>query len=160
MDKASILSDAIQYMKRLQEHVKKLEAEVAIKTAESVVIVKKSQVSANDDVSLDENFYNQFEQQLPEIEARVSDKYVLFRIHHKKRKGYTTEILSEIEKSNLSVVNSNALPFGSSILDMTIVAQVSSSTCIIPLFSFKGMISNKKSLHFCLSFKNKHIVTN
>ncbi|KAI6695016.1 hypothetical protein NL676_022726 [Syzygium grande] len=130
MDKASILSDAIQYMKQLQEHVKKLEAEVAIKTAESVVIVKKSQVSANDNVSLDENFYNQFEQQLPEIEARVSDKYVLFRIHHKKRKGYTTEILSEIEKSNLSVVNSNALPFGSSILDMTIVAQMNVGFCM------------------------------
>ncbi|XP_010026567.3 transcription factor bHLH18 [Eucalyptus grandis] len=129
MDKASILGDAIKYTKQLQERVKKLEAEVANKTVESAVIVKKSQVSANYDESLDNNFYNQFEQQLPEVEARVLDKYVLFRIHHEKRKGYTTEILSEIEKLNLSILNSNVLPFGSSILDMTIVAQMNAGFC-------------------------------
>ncbi|XP_030548471.1 transcription factor bHLH18-like [Rhodamnia argentea] len=130
MDKASILSDAIKHMKQLQERVEKLEAEVAIRTVESVVIVKKSQVSANNDASLDENFYDQLEQKLPEIEARVLDKHVLFRIHHEKRKGYTTEILSEIEKLNLSVLNSNVLPFGSSILDMTIVAQMDVGFCM------------------------------
>ncbi|KAF8017549.1 hypothetical protein BT93_H2662 [Corymbia citriodora subsp. variegata] len=130
MDKASILDDAIRYMKHLEERIKKLEEEVAIRTAESVVIIKKSQVLADDDMSLDENFYNQFDQQLPEIEARVMDRYVLFRIHHEKRKGYTTEILSEIEKLNLSVLNSSLLPFGSSMLDMTIVAQMDVGFCM------------------------------
>ncbi|XP_030548472.1 transcription factor NAI1-like [Rhodamnia argentea] len=130
MDKASILGDAIKYMKQLQERIKKLEEEVAIKNKKSVVFVKKSQVSADNDMSLNQNFYNQFEQQLPEIEARVLDRNVLFRIHHEKRKGYTTEILSEIEKLKLSVLNSSVLPFGSSMLDMTIVAQMDVGFCM------------------------------
>ncbi|XP_030466140.1 transcription factor NAI1-like [Syzygium oleosum] len=125
IDKASILGDAIKYMKQLQERIKKLEEEVAVRNEESVVIVKKSQVSADNNMSLDD-----FKQQLPEIEARVSDKYVLFRIHHEKRKGYMTEILSEIEKMNLSVLNSSVLPFGSSMLDMTIVAQMDVGFCM------------------------------
>ncbi|KAF8017548.1 hypothetical protein BT93_H2661 [Corymbia citriodora subsp. variegata] len=129
-DKASILSDAIDYMKQLQERVKKLEEEVAIRTVESVVLVKKSQVSAYDDMfSLDENS-NHCEQQLPEIEARVLDKHVLLRIHYDKRKGRMTEILREIEKLNLSILNSSALSFGSSILEMTIVAQMDIDFCM------------------------------
>lgn len=137
MDKASILNDAVKYMKQLQERVKKLEEEVIFRTVESFLIVKKSQVLVdNDTSSLDEKSYNQFEQQLPEIEVRVADRYVLFRIHYEKRKQHMTRILGEIEKFNLIVLNSSVLPFGSSLLDMTIVAQVNSSTCTIPLLHF------------------------
>lgn len=56
MDKASVLGDAIKYLKHLQERVKTLEEQAAKKTMESVVFVKKSQVYVDDDLSsTDEN---------------------------------------------------------------------------------------------------------
>ncbi|KAI6695019.1 hypothetical protein NL676_022729 [Syzygium grande] len=64
MDKASILGDAIKYVKQRQHCVKKLEEEFAIRTLESLVIVKKPQVSAHDDTfSLEQNSFIQFDQQ-------------------------------------------------------------------------------------------------
>lgn len=132
MDKASILEDAIKYLKELQQHVKALEEEVATKTVESIVVVKKSQLVTDDGMSSssDENSCNQIDKQLslPEIEARVSGKCVLIKIHSEKRNGFISKMIGEIEKLNLTVVNSCVLPFGSSILDVTILAQV-----IIPI---------------------------
>ncbi|CAN6678140.1 unnamed protein product [Malus baccata var. baccata] len=57
MDKASVLGDAIKHVKQLQERVKVLEERSKKRTLESVVFVKKSQLSADDDTcSCDENF--------------------------------------------------------------------------------------------------------
>lgn len=125
MDKATVLGDAIKYLKHLQEHVKSLEEQVAKKTVESAVFVKKSQITADDDLSSsDENFETCSNQPLPEIEARVTDKDVLIRIHCEKQKGCLANILSHVEKLNLTILNSSVLPFGTSTLDITIVAQV------------------------------------
>ncbi|CAN1815423.1 Transcription factor bHLH25 [Linum perenne] len=120
MDKASVLGDAIKYLKQLQERAKTLEEQVNKKTIESVVYVKKSQLSSTDENS--DGSSNQ--SQLPEIEARVSGKDVMIRIHCEKHKGCLPKLLSEIEKLHLNVMNSNVLPFGSSTLDITVVAQV------------------------------------
>ncbi|CAN1815424.1 Transcription factor bHLH25 [Linum perenne] len=118
MDKASVLGDAIKYLKQLQERAKTLEEQVNKKTIESVVYVKKSRVyNENSDGSSNQS-------QLPEIEARVSGKDVMIRIHCEKHKGCLPKLLSEIEKLHLNVMNSNVLPFGSSTLDITVVAQV------------------------------------
>ncbi|XP_062011066.1 transcription factor bHLH18-like [Rosa rugosa] len=127
MDKASVLGDAIKYVKQLQESVKVLEEQTKKRTVESVVFVKKSQlVSSDDDTSsCDENFDGRSsDESLPQIEARVSEKDVLIRIHCENQKGYVVKILSEIEKLQLSVVNSSVLPFGKSTLDITIIAQM------------------------------------
>ncbi|KAM3016552.1 hypothetical protein FF2_000559 [Malus domestica] len=127
MDKASVLGDAIKHVKELQERVKVLEERSKKRTVESVVFVKKSQLSADDDTSsCDENFdgCGPDEAALPEIEARVSEKDVLIRIHCEKQKGVVVKILSEIEKLQLSVVNSSVLPFGASTLDITIMSQM------------------------------------
>lgn len=124
MDKASVLGDAIKYVKQLQERVNILEEQTKKRTVESVVFVKKSQVSADnqDSSSWDQNFDGQA---LPEIEVRVSEKDVLIRIHCENQKGVLVKTLSEIEKLGyLSVVNTSALPFGNSTLDITIIAQV------------------------------------
>lgn len=133
MDKASVLGDAIKYLKQLQERVKTLEEQAAKKTVESVVFVKKTRISAEDDTSSsDENS----DQPLPEIEARVSEKNVLIRIHCEKRKGCASKILSQIEELGLTVLNSSVLPFGNSTLDITVVAQVRSLPLLLSLSYF------------------------
>ncbi|XP_030548475.1 transcription factor bHLH18-like isoform X2 [Rhodamnia argentea] len=128
MDKATVLEDAIEYLKELQQRVKTLEEEVAVKTVESVVVVKKSQLTPDEDTrsSSNESSCSQIHQQLSllEIEARVSGKCVLIKIHCEKRNGFTSKITGEIEKLNLAVVNSCVLSFGSSMLDVTILAQM------------------------------------
>ncbi|KAL5819907.1 hypothetical protein ACOSQ4_023749 [Xanthoceras sorbifolium] len=122
MDKASVLGDAIKYVKELQERVKVLEEQTKKRTVESVVFVKKSQLST-DDESCDEIFDNTFDSALPEIEARASDKDVLIRIHFEKQKGFIPKILSDVEGFQLSILSSSALPFGNTTLDLTIIAQ-------------------------------------
>ncbi|XP_022741126.1 transcription factor bHLH18-like [Durio zibethinus] len=125
MDKASVLGDAIKYVKQLQERLKVFEEQTKKRTVESVVFVKKSQLSADDESSsCEENSDGPLsDAALPEIEARVSDNDVLIRIHCEKQNGFVAKILCEIENLHLSVVNSSVLPFGNSTLDMTIIAQ-------------------------------------
>ncbi|KAE8709593.1 putative Mitochondrial editing factor 22 [Hibiscus syriacus] len=124
-DRTSVLGDAIKYLKQLQEKVKTLEEQAAKKAVESVIFVKKTQIYADDETSSsDENFDIQSNKPFPEIEARVSDKDVLIRIHCEKNKGFISNILNEVEKLHLSVLNTNVLPFGQATLNITIVAQM------------------------------------
>ncbi|XP_061371591.1 transcription factor bHLH18-like [Gastrolobium bilobum] len=132
MDKASVLGDAIKHVKQLQEQVKLLEEQTKRKRVESVVYVEKSWLSADEDVSDtssnsgDGNSYDpsKINRSLPEVEARVSEKNVLIRIHCEKQKGLFMNILKEIENLRLSVINSNILLFGTSIVDITITAEM------------------------------------
>lgn len=126
MDKASVLGDAIKYLKQLQERVKTLEEETRKKPTQSAVFVKKSLLFVDGDTSSssDENFSGSEPEPLPEIEARFSDKSVLIRIHCEKRKGVVEKIVAEVESLHLSVINSSVMTFGSSALDVTIIAQV------------------------------------
>ncbi|KAL4293902.1 hypothetical protein AHAS_Ahas18G0174500 [Arachis hypogaea] len=61
---------------------------------------------------------------LPEVEARVSEKNILIQIHCEKHKGVLMYILKFIDKLHLSVLNTTSLPFGTSIVDITITAKV------------------------------------
>ncbi|OMO56376.1 hypothetical protein CCACVL1_26597 [Corchorus capsularis] len=122
-DKASILGEAIKYVNQLKERVATLEEQVSKKTMESVIFVKKTQIYADDETSSsDENFDNN--NSLPEIEARVSDRDVLIRIHCQKNKGCLPNIINEVENLHLNVLNSNVMTFGHATLDITIVAQM------------------------------------
>ncbi|URD93612.1 hypothetical protein MUK42_01486 [Musa troglodytarum] len=125
MDKASVLSDAIKYLKQLQENVKALEDQVAKRNVESAVLVKKYQLCADDDSSsCTENFNErQSGESLPEIEARVCEKTILIRIHCENRKGVLVKALCEIEKLHLSVTNTSVMPFAGSSLDITVMTQ-------------------------------------
>lgn len=120
MDKASVLQDAIKYVKQLQERVKTLEEEAANKKVESAVFMNRSVLVAEDESSSSD------EQPLPEIEARVSGKQVLIRIHCHKHNACAPTILSHLLKLHLAVHTSSFLPFGNTTLDITIVAHVSS----------------------------------
>ncbi|KAE8655843.1 putative Basic helix-loop-helix DNA-binding superfamily protein [Hibiscus syriacus] len=71
-DKASVLGDAIKYLKQLQEKVKTLEEQAAKKAVESVIFVKKAQIYADDETSSsDENFDIQSNKPFPEIEMEA-----------------------------------------------------------------------------------------
>ncbi|KAF2320733.1 hypothetical protein GH714_030400 [Hevea brasiliensis] len=126
-DKASVLGDAIKYLKQLQERVNTLEEETKKKTMESAVIVKKSQLlfCEDENSSSDETFSEgSVDKPLPEIEARICDKQVLVRIHCDKRKGVLEKTVAEIEKLHLTVVNGSVLSFGNSALVVTIISQM------------------------------------
>ncbi|KAK2997028.1 hypothetical protein RJ639_026121 [Escallonia herrerae] len=127
MDKASVLGDAIKYLKHLQDRVKTLEEQTRKKSMESVVFVKTYEVLADgDNSSPHENSGGPIDEPLPKIEARFLDKDVLIRVHCEKRKGVLEKTVAAIEKLQLSVINSNSMTFGNSALDVTITAQVTS----------------------------------
>ncbi|XP_065033623.1 transcription factor bHLH25-like, partial [Musa acuminata AAA Group] len=125
MDKASVLGDAIEYLKRLEEQVKSLEDQVAKRQAEKAVLVKKSRLGADDDDSSSDE--HPCGRPAPEIEARVCDKAVLIKIHCENRKGVLVKALSEIEKLHLSVGNTSVIPFAAASLDITVMTQARST---------------------------------
>ncbi|KAK1439991.1 hypothetical protein QVD17_05816 [Tagetes erecta] len=121
MDKASVLGDAIKYLKTLQEKVKTLEEQTKNKSnVESVVFVKKYEVLADGGAISSPDV----DPKLPEVEARFSGKDVLIRIHCEKKAGLVEKTLAEIEKLHLSVINTSAMSFASYALDITVVAQM------------------------------------
>ncbi|XP_059313848.1 transcription factor bHLH18-like [Lycium ferocissimum] len=128
MDKASVLGDAIKYLKQLQEKVKTLEEQTKKKAVESVVFIKKYELYGDgENSSSDENYSSAtlpVDEPLPEIEARISERDVLIRIHCEKKKGIVDKTVAEMEKLHLSVINTCALSFGTSALDITIIAQM------------------------------------
>jgi len=135
MDKASVLGDAINHVKQLQEKVKLLEEKNQKNNLESVVYVEKTKSCSSDedvsDTSSNSGYGNcchthtsKPSRPLPEVEARVSEKNVLIRVHCEKHKGVLMNIIQEIENLHLSVTSSSALPFGTTKLDITIIAEV------------------------------------
>uniref|UniRef100_A0A804IGW6 BHLH domain-containing protein n=1 Tax=Musa acuminata subsp. malaccensis TaxID=214687 RepID=A0A804IGW6_MUSAM len=130
MDKASVLGDAIEYLKRLEEQVKSLEDQVAKRQAEKAVLVKKSRLCADDDDSSSDE--HPCGGPAPQIEARVCDKAVLIKIHCENRKGVLVKALSEIEKLHLSVGNTSVIPFAAASLDITVMTQARSTALLLP----------------------------
>ncbi|XP_045814886.1 transcription factor bHLH18-like [Trifolium pratense] len=131
MDKASVLADAITHVKQLQEQVKVLEEKNQRINKESVVYVEKTKsCSSDEDVSDNTSSNSEYgncchpSRSLPEVEARVSEKNVLIRIHCEKQKGVLMNIIQEIENLHLSVTSSSTLQFGTTKLDITIIAEM------------------------------------
>ena len=58
------------------------------------------------------------------VEAKVSGKKMLIRIHCKKHDGLLVKVITEIQRFQLLVINNRILAFGDSFHDITIIAEV------------------------------------
>lgn len=117
MDKTSVLSDAIKYMEYLQQRVRILEEQAANQAMDSEIFVEDEEYAGGDNSNSDEQI-------LPEIKVRICNKTILLKIQCGKRKGLLVKILGELEKLNLPVANISVAPFGSLVLDITIISKV------------------------------------
>ncbi|XP_061362081.1 transcription factor bHLH18-like [Gastrolobium bilobum] len=118
-DKAYILREAMNYMKHLQERVKELENQNKRTTAEdSVIFIEKSHAFAKEENKSCET------KSLLQVEARVLEKEVLIGIHCEKQKDIVLKIMALLQNLHLSLASSSVLPFGTSTLKVTIIAQM------------------------------------
>lgn len=127
MDKAYVLGEAVNYIKQLQEHVKKLENQNKNGRVDSAIHVRKSQTSSNKRTTYCETNSDSgcrpIESPL-EVEARLSEKEVLIAIRCEKQKDIVLKIHALLGKLHLSISSSSVLSFGISTLIITIIAQV------------------------------------
>ncbi|KAL1824189.1 hypothetical protein ACET3Z_010967 [Daucus carota] len=133
LDKASVLGDAVKYLKQLQQRVELLEEQIKKKKKfeESPIVsqndssklpaASEGYSSSCDDNSGGGGYPNKT---TAEIEARILEKNVLIKIHCKKQKGFVSKMLSEIDQLHLTVVSSNVLPFGDFAMDITVICQM------------------------------------
>ncbi|CAH8388253.1 unnamed protein product [Eruca vesicaria subsp. sativa] len=140
-DKLTVLDDAISRVKQLQEQIRKLEEEKEVtREMESMILFKKCKVCSDEKAyPSSSSVHEQFDQPLPEIEAKVAQNKVLIRIHCEKSKGSMINILNTIENLQLRIENSIVLPFGDSTLDITVLAQMAKDFSVSAL---KDLVRN------------------
>ncbi|CAK8562584.1 unnamed protein product [Lathyrus sativus] len=117
IDKASVLCDAIKYVKELKEQVRVLEEQCKKKSVELMVDEHISYTSSFNETSKTNML-------LPEVKTRLSGKNVVVRILCEKDKAVMVNVYREIEKLHLSVINASSFSFGSSLLAITIITKV------------------------------------
>jgi len=130
MDKATILGDAAKYVRELQEKVKTLEEDSSHSAGsgsiQSAVLVKKRCHLRDDEaMAISNKGGGAGGVQLPEIEARLSEKSVLLRIHCYNARGLLVRVISEVEQMHLSITHTNVMPFPASTAIITITAKAS-----------------------------------
>ncbi|KAK4712037.1 hypothetical protein R3W88_006550 [Solanum pinnatisectum] len=133
VDKASILEEAVKYVKELKEKVQILEEEKKSGPSQqnSVMFVNKSKLEMEEYSSSEENNNGSSDRDLrADIEVRFSDNNVLIRITCVRRNAFVLNIHNEIEKLHLTIVQSCMMPFGKQEIDITLVAQMEESFCM------------------------------
>ncbi|XP_059295197.1 transcription factor bHLH18-like [Lycium ferocissimum] len=134
LDKASVLGDAIQYIKQLEEQVKTLEGKAKKCSEEPVIAVKRPRLVSTyaDSSSSDEISSISTDRSFPDIEVRVSDGNFMISIYCKKQTGIIKEIFNEVEKLHLSIISCSVMPFGYYTSHMTIIAQMDHELSMTP----------------------------
>ncbi|KAF5798765.1 putative transcription factor bHLH family [Helianthus annuus] len=128
-DKATVLEDAANYIKELQNRVKELEELSGIKSKsmqESVITGKRSRLSSSDDngsCSNEGNFEESSSPCNPEIQVSMSGCSLLVEIYSWKNCISLLKVLSEMKKLGLSIMSCSTMPFADTTLLVTIVAQ-------------------------------------
>lgn len=140
MDKASLLEDATNYIRELQDRVKELEALSGLKrkdTKDILVALKRYRLSRDeeDDSSLNETNSGDHSAGVPsessaEIEVRISGGNLLVRIYSHKTYSLTVKVLSQMQRLGINIISSSTMPFANTITVITIVAQVYLQTLI------------------------------
>jgi len=115
-----VVTEAIHYVKQLEERVKELEEDIKKKDTGSVSTITRSHVVGEMNT---EECYGGNESVL-EVEARVLGKAVLIKIHCGMQEGIVVNIMSQLQLLHLSITTINVLPFGNT-LDIAIIAQAS-----------------------------------
>ncbi|KAL9304545.1 hypothetical protein ACSQ67_021808 [Phaseolus vulgaris] len=116
IDKASILGEAIKYMRQLQQRIAVLEkASNNNNNSVKSLIITKSHLCST---SCEQNSNI-------EVEARGLENEVLIRIYCEQRKDIMLNLITLLKDLHLSVTTSTLLPFGNSLLNIIIVAQMS-----------------------------------
>lgn len=147
MDKTSVLGAAIIHMQQLKERIKILEEENAKKQMESIVVLKQPHIilenSECNSSTCNHNLSSKFsDEQLPDIEARFSNDNVLIKVHCEMQKGILIKIMSELEKLQLLVTTTNAMPFNGRTLDITIMTQMEADFNMRP----QDVVQNLRSI--------------
>ncbi|KAK8465135.1 hypothetical protein PHAVU_010G158600 [Phaseolus vulgaris] len=129
IDKATILCEAITYVKRLKERVRELEEQCKRTRVESVSFVHQRSNNGSDKGTTSSGAMKSDEcyktsEALPTVEARVFKKDLLIRIHCKLQNGILIKILDHLNTLDLYTTSNSVMPFGSSTLDISIVAQM------------------------------------
>ncbi|KAF7069112.1 hypothetical protein CFC21_074780 [Triticum aestivum] len=129
MDKATILSDALRYVKEQQEKLKALQ-DRDVRSIDSVVLVKRPCISNSDDgfpspppSAAGGGGLTTTMIPLPEIEARISESNVMMRIHCQDGKGVLVTLLAEVEGLHLSITHTNVVSFPASTLIINLMAK-------------------------------------
>ncbi|KAF7814457.1 transcription factor bHLH18-like [Senna tora] len=160
IDKASVLCEAINYVKQLQERVRELEK---INTEKTTTTTKRSSITSSS--SSHHHHHSQVctskggataattttttnkcnvnneaakcdqVSALPEMEARVLGKQVLIRIHcHvRQQNDIMMNVMAFLPRIHLSLLSCTLLPFGNSASTIiTITAQMEDEYCLTP----------------------------
>uniref|UniRef100_A0A0D9ZBE7 BHLH domain-containing protein n=1 Tax=Oryza glumipatula TaxID=40148 RepID=A0A0D9ZBE7_9ORYZ len=134
MDKATILSDAVRYVKELQEKLSELEQHQN-GGVESAILLKKPCIAASSSeggcpasasaVAGSSSSGTTARSSLPEIEAKISHGNVMVRIHSENNgKGSLVRLLAAVEGLHLGITHTNVMPFSACTAVITIMAKV------------------------------------